>query len=240
MIKKIRRFLKGDTNAIIQQLTHEMMEASEALNFEKAKEKRDLIDAIHSPAVKGEYFFGSQFHAPHQSMKWIVADIQGNELLLLAKHTVGLTSYYASGKWMNETFLSQVFSAAEKRVLIPTERNDKTELVVHPTASEIRACCPHLGTTPEDGLVRFIRSDKQEQGRRYHYNSLQIENGIKSDIERATAYWLSTSSTDRSGFANYVGQAVGGGWIAARIGAGAPFGVRPMIRINLDKLLDTL
>ena len=47
MIKKIRRFLKGDTNAIIQQLTQEMMEASESLNFEKAKEKRDLIDAIN-------------------------------------------------------------------------------------------------------------------------------------------------------------------------------------------------
>lgn len=47
MIKKIRRFLKGDTNAIIQQLTQEMMAASEALNFEKAKEKRDLIDAIN-------------------------------------------------------------------------------------------------------------------------------------------------------------------------------------------------
>ena len=47
MIKKIRRFLKGDTNTIIQQLTQEMMEASESLNFEKAKEKRDLIDAIN-------------------------------------------------------------------------------------------------------------------------------------------------------------------------------------------------
>lgn len=46
MIKKIRRFLKGDTNAIIQQLTQEMHEASESLNFEKAKEKKDLIDAI--------------------------------------------------------------------------------------------------------------------------------------------------------------------------------------------------
>lgn len=47
MIKKIRKFLKGDTNAIIQQLTQEMIEASEALNFERAKEKRDLIDAIN-------------------------------------------------------------------------------------------------------------------------------------------------------------------------------------------------
>lgn len=47
MIKKIRRFLKGDTSAVIQQLTNEMIQASESLNFEKAKEKRDLIDAIN-------------------------------------------------------------------------------------------------------------------------------------------------------------------------------------------------
>lgn len=47
MIKKIRKFLRGDTSAIIQQLTNEMLEASESLNFEKAKEKRDLIDSIN-------------------------------------------------------------------------------------------------------------------------------------------------------------------------------------------------
>lgn len=46
MIKKVRRFLKGDTNDVIRQLTLEMNEASEALNFERAKEKHDLIMSI--------------------------------------------------------------------------------------------------------------------------------------------------------------------------------------------------
>lgn len=46
MIKGVRAFLKGDTKEILAQLTIEMNEASEALNFEKAKEKRDLIEAI--------------------------------------------------------------------------------------------------------------------------------------------------------------------------------------------------
>ena len=46
MIRKIRKFLKGDTSAIIQKLTQEMNEASENLNFEKAKEKYDLIKSI--------------------------------------------------------------------------------------------------------------------------------------------------------------------------------------------------
>ena len=46
MIKKVRKFLKGDTSAIIKKLTDEMNEASENLNFEKAKEKYDLIQSI--------------------------------------------------------------------------------------------------------------------------------------------------------------------------------------------------
>ena len=46
MIKKVRRFLKGDTADILHQLTTEMNEASESLNFEKAKEKHELIEAI--------------------------------------------------------------------------------------------------------------------------------------------------------------------------------------------------
>ena len=46
MIKKVRRFLKGDTADILHQLTAEMNEASESLNFEKAKEKHELIEAI--------------------------------------------------------------------------------------------------------------------------------------------------------------------------------------------------
>lgn len=46
MVKKVRKFLKGDTSSIIKKLTDEMNEASENLNFEKAKEKYDLIQSI--------------------------------------------------------------------------------------------------------------------------------------------------------------------------------------------------
>ena len=46
MIKKIKKFLKGDTASIIKKICEEMNEASENLNFEKAKEKYDLIQSI--------------------------------------------------------------------------------------------------------------------------------------------------------------------------------------------------
>ncbi len=46
MRSDVRKFMKGDVSELIMTLTNEMNEASEALNFEKAKEKKDLIDAI--------------------------------------------------------------------------------------------------------------------------------------------------------------------------------------------------
>lgn len=46
MIRSVRRFLKGDTAKILQELTVQRNQASDELNFEKAKEKQDLIAAI--------------------------------------------------------------------------------------------------------------------------------------------------------------------------------------------------
>ena len=47
MIKEIKRFLNGDDSKIKQDLVLKMKEASNSLNFEKAKEYKDLIDAIN-------------------------------------------------------------------------------------------------------------------------------------------------------------------------------------------------
>ena len=47
MIKDIKLFLNGDDSKIKQDLVLKMKEASNSLNFEKAKEYKDLIDAIN-------------------------------------------------------------------------------------------------------------------------------------------------------------------------------------------------
>lgn len=52
MTKKIIRFLKGDTKAVIQELKHNMEQASLLMNFEKAAEYRDLIKAIEQTTEK--------------------------------------------------------------------------------------------------------------------------------------------------------------------------------------------
>lgn len=46
IMSKIERFMRGDTKEVVGELTAQMMDASEKLEFEKAKELRDLINNI--------------------------------------------------------------------------------------------------------------------------------------------------------------------------------------------------
>lgn len=57
MAAGIRKFLKGDVKEILDTLQKEMEEASENLAFEKAKEKLDLIQAIHHVTAKQQIDF---------------------------------------------------------------------------------------------------------------------------------------------------------------------------------------
>lgn len=52
MIKKVTRFLKGDTKEVLLTLTHKMLEASDKLEFEKAKEYKEMIDHINKTSEK--------------------------------------------------------------------------------------------------------------------------------------------------------------------------------------------
>lgn len=57
MAADIRKFLNGDVKEILIQLKQEMAEASEQLQFEKAKEKHDLIQAIEHVTQKQQIDF---------------------------------------------------------------------------------------------------------------------------------------------------------------------------------------
>ena len=195
--------------------------------------------AMVSPKKGNEYFFGTQFHTSNAPMKWIVVSNDGAEVVLLAAHTVQVKSYGNGLVWLNEEFVSRVFTASEKKAMVPTERNGKSNLVVYPTSSEVNSCCRDLGTSPEEGLVHAIHAEVMRKSREYRYNALQTENSLKDNIDRASPYWLAGGGS--GGFAPYVGRAAGGGgWISARIGSTASFGVRPVIRLSLSKLVDTL
>lgn len=57
MIVAIRKFLKGDVKDILTRLEQEMNEASEKLQFERAKEKHDLMEAITYVTAKQQIDF---------------------------------------------------------------------------------------------------------------------------------------------------------------------------------------
>ena len=58
--KQITQFIQGDTKEIIDDLQDKMMQASETLNFELAKEYRDLIHYIHHVTSKQHVQFSDQ------------------------------------------------------------------------------------------------------------------------------------------------------------------------------------
>ena len=57
MVVGIKKFLKGDVKDILQKLKNEMFEASEAMAFEKAQEKLNLIHAIEHVTSKQQIDF---------------------------------------------------------------------------------------------------------------------------------------------------------------------------------------
>ena len=58
--KQITQFIQGDTKEIIDDLQNKMMQASESLNFELAKEYRDLIQHINHVTSKQHVQFAEQ------------------------------------------------------------------------------------------------------------------------------------------------------------------------------------
>ncbi len=58
--KQITQFIQGDTKEIIDDLQNKMMQASESLNFELAKEYRDLIQYINHVTSKQHVQFADQ------------------------------------------------------------------------------------------------------------------------------------------------------------------------------------
>lgn len=162
-------------------------------------------------------------------LEWKVVGNDGTIITLLSVHTLDSVSYYQADKWLKENFVSDTFTETEQELLC-----DKKAYL--PTTSEISDYTSgKMGTTPTNSLRRKITNDAQEYGRRFGYTRLQTENSIKFQIENSHPYWLVTDNL-RDGFANYVGQSMSYDWIISKIGAGADFGVRAIIKVDNFKL----
>ncbi len=199
--------------------------------YKKEEEELDKIKKVLCAKAGEEISFGTQFYDKRKPMQWAVVSVSDEEICLLAKYTVGKTSFRAAQYWLENEFIKEVFSEKEKNTL--KKNYSKVEISL-PTEREVMKGCGWLGVSPEDGLVNWITAEAKREGKEYGDTYEQISNDIKNDTERVNAYWL--AGYEEGGFANYVssGRRVG------KIGAGAKFGVRPMVTIDINEYLKNL
>lgn len=127
MAVSIRKFLKGDVHDILEKLTKEMETASEALEFEKAQEKHELIQAIHHVVAKQQIdfkdrkdrdAFGYYIDKGYISIQGFF--VRGGKLL---ERTLSVTPLYESEEEAFESFILQYYQAnpTPQEILLPKD-----------------------------------------------------------------------------------------------------------------------
>lgn len=193
--------------------------------IQQNNKKLAIIDGKKGEIVE---FGSAPYSYGREPLRWAIISCDNQKMRLICMNTVGLLSYGRATKWLCTEFLNEAFSDDERLAIDPD--------VSVPTGDEATVK-GNKHVTPTNALREYVIAEQQEAGRRYMYNSLQIQNGIKSELERCEPYWLVTHNT-RDGFANYVGRGWEGEWICARIGSGASFGVRPVITVDRFEALN--
>lgn len=127
MAASIRKFLKGDVHDILEKLTKEMELASEALEFEKAQEKHELIQSIHHVVAKQQIdfkdrkdrdAFGYYIDKGYISIQGFF--VRGGKLL---ERTLSVTPLYESEEEAFESFILQYYQAnpTPQEILLPKD-----------------------------------------------------------------------------------------------------------------------
>lgn len=195
-------------------------------DFQAQNNNRNL--AIIEGKQGGIIEFGSApYSHGRESLKWAIISCDNHKMRMICMNTVGLFPYSRATKWLCDEFLEEAFSAEERQAV---------DLNVSVPNSDEAIVNGNKHVVPTKALKDHIIEEQQEAGRRFMYNNLQIQNGIKSQLESCEPYWLITHNL-RDGFANYMGRDWNGDWISARIGSGAPFGVRPVITVDRFELI---
>lgn len=224
---------KKDIDAVLEKYSVHISELNRKKdelisNTDSRIQKNNRNLAIIDGKKGGIVEFGTApFSHGKEPLKWAILSCTNQKMRMICMNTVGLFSYGMATKWLCQEFLNKAFSTEERQAVDPE--------VSVPTSEEATVNgSRHV--VPTKALRDHVIEQQQEDGRRFMYNNLQIQNGIKSQLENCEPYWLVTHNL-RDGFANYVGRGWEGDWICARIGAGAPFGVRPVITVDRFELI---
>lgn len=149
IVSSIRKFLKGDVREILDQLKKEMDLASDTLEFEKAQEKHELMQAIHHVVAKQQIdfkdrkdrdAFGYYVDKGYISIQGFF--MRGGKLL---ERTLSVTPLYEGEDEAFESFVLQYYQAnpLPQEILLPKEID-----------------ITHLQEILETKVIQPIRGDK--------------------------------------------------------------------------------
>lgn len=226
---------KKEIRHIIEAYKNQLAEYEKSLNNlslsfnQKINAVKEMI-ALVNPSVGSTIKLGKEpFSNGNSYLEWNVAENNGKVITLLSKNTLSHLSYYQAEKWLDGDFVNEVFSQNEMDLLVK-------KTAEFPTPQNIRKFTSgQMGTCPSTSLKNKLVADQTAYGNKYHYTRAQTQNSISFTVNNSYPYWLHT--TDFSGgFAEYVGRSTQGGWICGRIGAGASFGVRVVVKVDNFKL----
>ncbi len=154
ILAEITAFLKGDTKKVIDDLKHEMYEASDALQYEKALEYKEMIDAIEFTTEKQIVSLNDfldrdfiAFHGDHEDVSIQILKMRAGKIIDVkseifsyvgsiqdAVNEYVLQAYEDKTKWPDELLFSDLFLLNDlelmfgKKASIP-KIGDKKKLV---------------------------------------------------------------------------------------------------------------
>lgn len=146
MAKKIRKFLKGDTKEVIDELTKKMEKFSENLEFEQAQEIKELIDSINYVVSKQNVMFKDQKDRDIFNY-YVDKDYISIQCLLIRdgqiiNRDLSLSPLYDDPEESFISFILQYYNenSLPSEILLPPLKTDLSEVldtkIVYPKAGE--------------------------------------------------------------------------------------------------------
>lgn len=109
-----------------------VLKVRETLSLVEAREtKRKAFRTIGAHVAFGTYPQSSECR-DKTPIEWIVLDVQGNKSMLISRYGLDVVSYHHAGSdsitwekctlraWLNENFISEAFTSAERKVILQT------------------------------------------------------------------------------------------------------------------------
>ena len=182
LIEGINHFLNGDTSKVKEKIRQEMMEASEALQFEKAKVLKDTLDSIE--AIVSKQNIQLQDHIDRDVIAYSLREGYFSLAIMTYRHgnLLGKNIFVLEAfEDVEEEVVSNLFKYylshdLPKEIIVPTDSlKEEIESLL-----EVNAICPTRGSKKE---LILIALNNAENGLDEHFLTARLEDDTLSLLE---------------------------------------------------------